>query len=150
MTAPPPDTPRPKELYLDEQWDRFIDLTIRRTVYGTLAGGAAALLLARERGPREPCPHPSMMWLLLGMSQPCSGYTNQLWCAEPLVDESDFCDPGGPCTGRWACSPLGAGGVWKWLGSRVGIYRRAATGALMNVAALSHVATTQAEPSTNV
>lgn len=35
----------PKELYIDEQWDRFIDLAVRRTVYGTLAGGAAALLL---------------------------------------------------------------------------------------------------------
>ena len=47
MTEPPADAPRPKELYIDEQWDRFIDLTVRRTVYGTLAGGVAALLLAR-------------------------------------------------------------------------------------------------------
>ena len=49
MTEPPADAPRPKELYIDEQWDRFIDLTVRRTVYGTLAGGVAALLLARAR-----------------------------------------------------------------------------------------------------
>ncbi len=28
--------------------DRFIDLTVRRGVYGVLAGGAAAVLLARE------------------------------------------------------------------------------------------------------
>lgn len=38
---------RPKQLYIDEHWDRFIDLTVRRGVYGVLAGGAAAVLLAR-------------------------------------------------------------------------------------------------------
>ena len=40
-------TARPKELYIDAQWDAFIDLAVRRTVYGTLAGGVAALLFTR-------------------------------------------------------------------------------------------------------
>ncbi|KAK9811027.1 hypothetical protein WJX73_007573 [Symbiochloris irregularis] len=38
---------RPKELYIDEKWDHAIDIGLRRVVYGTLAGGAAALLLFR-------------------------------------------------------------------------------------------------------
>lgn len=39
---------RSPELYIDQQWDRAIDLTVRRVVYGALAGGVAAVLLARE------------------------------------------------------------------------------------------------------
>ena len=38
----------PAELQIDERWDRAIDLTVRRVVYGALAGGVAAVLLARE------------------------------------------------------------------------------------------------------
>jgi hypothetical protein len=37
----------PKELYIDEKWDRFIDLTLRRVTYGTLAGGLFGLVLLR-------------------------------------------------------------------------------------------------------
>ena len=48
MAASPQKLQRPKELYIDEKWDKCIDLMVRRTVYGTLAGGAAALLLLRE------------------------------------------------------------------------------------------------------
>lgn len=43
-----PQSVRPKELYIDEAWDRFIDLSVRRTVYGALAGGVAALLFTRK------------------------------------------------------------------------------------------------------
>jgi hypothetical protein len=32
----------PKDLQIDEKWDNFIDLTLRRVVYGTLAGSLAA------------------------------------------------------------------------------------------------------------
>ena len=46
-----PQTNLPKELHIDAKWDRFIDLTVRRTVYGTLAGGVAAVLLARAPSP---------------------------------------------------------------------------------------------------
>ena len=35
-------------LHLDERWDKLIDLSFRRTVYGTLSGCAAAVLLFRE------------------------------------------------------------------------------------------------------
>lgn len=42
----------PKELYIDEKWDRFIDLTVRRFTYGTLAGGLAGLLLLRGSSAR--------------------------------------------------------------------------------------------------
>eukprot|EP00877_Chromochloris_zofingiensis_P000834 jgi/Chrzof1/10751/Cz05g10310.t1 len=38
----------PKELYIDAKWDNLIDLTLRRGVYGTLAGGLAGLLLFSE------------------------------------------------------------------------------------------------------
>lgn len=37
-----------KELYLDEKWDKLIDLTLRRGVYGLLAGSVVALVLFRE------------------------------------------------------------------------------------------------------
>eukprot|EP00898_Chlorokybus_atmophyticus_P000783 jgi/Chlat1/1705/Chrsp127S01960 len=37
---------------VDEQWDKCIDLTLRRTVYGSLAGGLAALLLFRRASTR--------------------------------------------------------------------------------------------------
>ena len=40
-----PGGDRPKELYIDEKWDRAIDVSLRRVVYGTLAGGTLALLL---------------------------------------------------------------------------------------------------------
>lgn len=39
---------RPAQLQLDQQWDACIDLTMRRFVYGSLAGGASALLLFRS------------------------------------------------------------------------------------------------------
>lgn len=48
MAETPQKLQRPKELYIDEKWDKCIDLMVKRTVYGTLAGGAAALLLLRE------------------------------------------------------------------------------------------------------
>lgn len=39
---------RPAQLQLDQQWDACIDLTMRRFVYGSLAGAASALLLFRS------------------------------------------------------------------------------------------------------
>ena len=38
---------RPPELSMDAKWEAAIDLTLRRLVYGSLAGGAAGLLLFR-------------------------------------------------------------------------------------------------------
>lgn len=38
---------KPSHVYLDEKWDAALDSTLRRVVYGSLAGGAAALLLFR-------------------------------------------------------------------------------------------------------
>jgi hypothetical protein len=38
----------PKELFADEKWDRLIDLSLRRTVYGVLGGSLVALALFRE------------------------------------------------------------------------------------------------------
>jgi hypothetical protein len=38
----------PKELFEDEKWDRLIDLSLRRTVYGLLGGSLVALTLLRE------------------------------------------------------------------------------------------------------
>lgn len=35
----------PKELYIDDKWDKFIDISLRRVVYGSILGGAAALVL---------------------------------------------------------------------------------------------------------
>ncbi|KAF6252212.1 hypothetical protein COO60DRAFT_1554375, partial [Scenedesmus sp. NREL 46B-D3] len=37
----------PKELFADEKWDRLIDLSLRRTVYGVLGGSLVALALFR-------------------------------------------------------------------------------------------------------
>ena len=38
---------RPEEYYISDKWDKCTDLAIRRIVYGTLGGGAAALILFR-------------------------------------------------------------------------------------------------------
>jgi hypothetical protein len=38
---------RPPELSMDAKWEASIDLTLRRLVYGSIAGGAAGLLLFR-------------------------------------------------------------------------------------------------------
>ena len=42
------DKERPKQFAIDEKWDKVIDLSLRRVVYGTLAGGLAGLVLFRE------------------------------------------------------------------------------------------------------
>ena len=39
---------RPKEYYISDKWDKCTDLAIRRIVYGSLGGGAAALILFRK------------------------------------------------------------------------------------------------------
>jgi hypothetical protein len=62
MGAPAPSTssaptPPPSELQLDEKWDKFIDLSLRRVVYGTLAGSLAALTILSKwlHGQQQPC-----------------------------------------------------------------------------------------------
>ena len=45
---------RPAELQLDAKWDRALDLTLRRSIYGMLAGGVGALLLFSACPPRPP------------------------------------------------------------------------------------------------
>ena len=47
---------RPGELDLDAKWDRCIDVTLRRGVYGALAGAASAAILFRESPPRRTPP----------------------------------------------------------------------------------------------
>lgn len=39
---------RPAEYYIDEKWDKCIDLTLRRVTYSSLAAGAVALVLLSE------------------------------------------------------------------------------------------------------
>lgn len=38
--------------YIDEKWDAALDLTLRRVVYGSMAGGLAALVLFRSGSAR--------------------------------------------------------------------------------------------------
>lgn len=45
MASPPPNTP--PEIHFDEKWDRLIDTTLRRVVYGAAAGTLGALALCR-------------------------------------------------------------------------------------------------------
>ena len=44
VRQPAPDK-RPVEYYIDEKWDKCIDLTLRRVTYSTLAAGAVALVV---------------------------------------------------------------------------------------------------------
>ena len=46
-TSPSAMATRPPELSMDAKWEAAIDLTLRRLVYGSLAGGAAGLMLFR-------------------------------------------------------------------------------------------------------
>lgn len=46
---------RPKEYYISDKWDKCTDLAIRRVVYGSLGGGAAALILFRGGRARAAC-----------------------------------------------------------------------------------------------
>ncbi|KAI7837285.1 hypothetical protein COHA_008899 [Chlorella ohadii] len=39
--------PARQQVFTDAKWDAALDLVLRRAMYGTLAGGAAALLLLR-------------------------------------------------------------------------------------------------------
>jgi hypothetical protein len=61
MGAPAPSTSSapspPSELQLDEKWDKFIDLSLRRVVYGTLAGSLAALTILSKglHAHQQPC-----------------------------------------------------------------------------------------------
>ena len=45
---PPTMAEPPKAYFTNEKWDQALDLMLRRTVYGTLAGGVAALVLLSE------------------------------------------------------------------------------------------------------
>ena len=46
-TSPSAMATRPPELSMDAKWEAAIDLTLRRLVYGSLAGGAVGLMLFR-------------------------------------------------------------------------------------------------------
>ena len=54
---------RPVEYYIDEKWDKCIDLTLRRVTYSTLAAGAVALVVLSELFPQI-CFSPSQGALL--------------------------------------------------------------------------------------
>lgn len=45
-------TTRPTEYYIDRNWDRCIDLTLRRVTYGVLFAGVGSLILLRGNGVR--------------------------------------------------------------------------------------------------
>jgi hypothetical protein len=51
---------RPPEFYINKKWDKCIDLALRRVVYGTLGGGAVALILFSEPRSYDPMPQYSM------------------------------------------------------------------------------------------
>jgi hypothetical protein len=42
------ETNKPSQYYIDEKWDSAIDTMLRRVVYGSLAGGLAAVILFRK------------------------------------------------------------------------------------------------------
>ena len=45
----PTQPPQPPQRYFsDERWDAAVDLLLRRSVYGTLVGAAAAIVILRE------------------------------------------------------------------------------------------------------
>jgi len=51
-----PDS-RPVEYYIDEKWDKCIDLTLRRVTYSSLAAGAVALVVLSELVPQSAFHH---------------------------------------------------------------------------------------------
>ena len=53
---------RPPELSMDAKWEAAIDLTLRRLVYGSLAGGAAGLMLFRASPSRLPTERPGVVF----------------------------------------------------------------------------------------
>ena len=54
---------RPAEYYIDEKWDKCIDLTLRRVTYSSLAAGAVALVLLSELAYLRLVLHPPKLWL---------------------------------------------------------------------------------------
>ena len=79
---------RPPELSMDAKWEAAIDLTLRRLVYGSLAGGAAGLLLFRACTPRA-----YFDTLLSSLSRPpvlLSPCTSRLHLTTNLVDCSSL------------------------------------------------------------
>ena len=79
---------RPPELSMDAKWEAAIDLTLRRLVYGSLAGGAAGLLLFRACTPRA-----YFDTLLSSLSRPpvlLSPCTSRLHLTTNLVDCSSM------------------------------------------------------------
>ena len=61
---------RPQEFCINEKWDACIDLALRRIVYGTLGGGAAALILFSELL----CHTHRLCTCACACSVPCPGY----------------------------------------------------------------------------
>ena len=53
---------RPPELSMDAKWEAAIDLTLRRLVYGSLAGGAAGLMLFRASPSRLHTERPGVVF----------------------------------------------------------------------------------------
>jgi len=47
-----PNTTAGSHSYIDEKWDAALDVTLRRVVYGSMAGGLAALVLFRSGSAR--------------------------------------------------------------------------------------------------
>ena len=89
---------RPPELSMDAKWEAAIDLTLRRLVYGSLAGGAAGLLLFRACTPRA-----YFDTLLSSLSRPpvlLSPCTSRLHLTTNLVDCSSDCRRRGESLGE--------------------------------------------------
>lgn len=47
------DKAQPQQVFTDSKWDRALDTCLRRSMYGLVGGGVAALLLLSERGRAE-------------------------------------------------------------------------------------------------
>jgi hypothetical protein len=118
---------RPAELYIDEKWDRFLDLTLRRTVYGALLGGAAALALLRASPP-----HPRASALRrMSPQRHRSRRSRRSRDAEPLapLHAPPHTRPAGsPCARSAALTfgaGVGAGSAWQACSKDVRVCARA-------------------------
>ena len=66
----------PSQYYIDEKWDAAIDTSLRRVVYGSLAGGVAALMLFRASSP--PAATNLTAWTA------CTAVQHNILCSDPI------------------------------------------------------------------
>ena len=96
---------RPPELSMDATWEAAIDLTLRRLVYGSLAGGAAGLMFFRASPSYASRPTPRR-WLFTRDANSLTALDSRLTCSP--FDHLVSLSPGGAGT-RSASLAFGAG-----------------------------------------